>query len=313
MINNILKRTVLLFVIFFFFLNKVKAVKKDYFDGQVTLYCLDDYMKIWIDESYANSLETEGTPFLLELKKSPEAKKPYDENCEVWKGSDGWYKLEVNMTPGKHECVANYLKIAAGTLYQFEAGFKIRMPHNRVTREKAPKTIKFACLQTKEISIPDVTIYNTEEIIGFQIEDTGTYETHLHIYHDPDHIYEHGGSIPGEIPLNDGKVYVKYHTPADKDLELHNCRIALDEDFTGEVIELFKYHCPLTKYRGTTRPENIKLEEGGTSATFSFDAEDFHLEGNPQTGFLKCDVLMVERGEPTYSANVANCGQRGKE
>ena len=52
-----------------------------------------------------------------------------------------------------------------GIQYEFEAGFKISMPEGRKFRKLPPPTLKFSCIATNELIIPDLTIYVKEELV----------------------------------------------------------------------------------------------------------------------------------------------------
>ena len=57
-----------------------------------------------IASAYARKVETEGDPVRVDLKKERRS----DKTCSAILGSDGFFLLEVPMTPDHHECAANY-------------------------------------------------------------------------------------------------------------------------------------------------------------------------------------------------------------
>ena len=64
----------------------------------------------------------------------------------------------------------------------------------------------------------------------------------MHVYSDPGHQSEHVGSKLGEVPLNKGKLYVKYHTPADKDLE-----VLINSIIFQCIVHCIIVHCSLIR------------------------------------------------------------------
>ena len=59
-----------------------------------------------ISQEKAEEMETEGKVESLQLRKSP--RKVYHESCEAWANDEGWFHMEVGLTPKKHECAYNY-------------------------------------------------------------------------------------------------------------------------------------------------------------------------------------------------------------
>jgi len=305
MVDSVLKRTIVLFVTFLFRLNNVTCSTKQYFGGHVKVECLENHVNLWIHESYANKIETEGTPTRLMLKKSLKN----NVICVGSKGSDGFYHLEVQMTPGHHECADNYQELEAGTLYNFVAGFDIKIPNNRM-RKKSPPIIEFACMQQGTVNIPDVTFNNKEIKTGLNVIETGINDLELHMFKDPDHKNEYTVSALGEFPLKEGKVYIQYKTSADMDLEVHSCLLAADEQFY-KSITFIEMQCPNGQLNATI-PENKKQKNGETTATFSFDPTNFvnWLGKNLEMGYFKCVIVMTERNSQTHSAEITKCRRK---
>jgi len=292
-----LKRTVLLFVTFLFYINSVSCSTEQYFNGQVEVNCEQRHMSLRIASAYARKVETEGDPVRVDLKKERRS----DKTCSAILGSDGFFLLEVPMTPDHHECAANYQELEDGTLYEFEAGFKIKLPSNRKSRKEAPKTFKFSCLQERGVKEAD-----KEKETSVNVIKAGKNNLELYIFSDADHTTEYVGSKVGEVPLNSGRVYVQYKTSADQDLMVENCRLSSEAELKKEEFIFVNMHCPLPQFEGTTFPV---IQEGGTT-TLSFDPGNFPFSKNFQTGYLECKIARVERNSATQSAENANCRRK---
>jgi len=295
-----IKRTILLFVTFLFCINSVKCSTNQYFNGQVEVKCEHDHMSLRIAESYAREVETEGDPVRVDLKKGRRS----DRTCSATKGSDGSFLLEVPMTPDQHDCAANYQKLEDGASYEFEAGFKIKLPKSRKTRKEAPKTFKFSCMQEKGAQeTKEKTVEKKTEV---NVIKAGKHDLKLYIFTDADYTTEYVGSKLGEVPLNSEKIYVQYKTSADQDLKVENCRLSSEEELKKEEFIFVNMHCPLPQFEGTTFPA---IQEGGTT-TFSFNPGNFPFSKNSQTGYLECEIARVERNSATQSAENANCRRK---